>query len=135
MAPSDLATLYTSVAAPYRARGTWMVGTDMLTKILEWRDSTDQPIVQQMASSPSGLAIWGRPVVENPAFAAPASAVANAIAFGDMSTYHVVRLPVRAELSRDYRFSNDQLALRVIERVDGRLIDVAGVNKFTCSDT
>ncbi len=132
--PPDLSKLYTSLASPYRAAGTWQVSTAMLEKILSWRDSNQDMLIEPMSTSPSGLGLYGRPLVENPAMAAPASAT-KSIAFGDFSAYEVVRLPVRVEMSRDYKWSTDQVSLRVIERVDGRLIDAAAVAFLVAANT
>lgn len=134
VAPADLSKLYMSLASPYRSVGTWQVATGMLEKILAWRDSDGVPIALPLAESPSGLGIYGRPLVENPALAAPASAT-RSVAFGDFSAFTVVRLPLRVELSRDYKWSTDQVSLRVIERVDGRLIDTSAVKFLVSADS
>jgi HK97 family phage major capsid protein len=140
VAPYGLPTLYMSVAAPYRANGTWMASTTMITKMLEWRDANDNPIVLPMSDSPSGLGIYGRKLVENPGLAAVASASVS-LAFGDFSYYEVVRLPVRIEMSREATvdstslFQTDQVAIRVIERVDGALTLPDAVKTLTSADT
>ena len=59
--------------------------------------------------------------------AAVASA-SKSIAFGDFKKYFVQRVtPMRVELSKDYKFNTDQLALKTVERVDGDLVDTAAV--------
>lgn len=71
--------------------------------------------------------VEGRPVVENPAMEAVASA-SKSVLFGDMSRYCGRRVsPTRAELSKDYKFDTDQVALKVVERLDGALVDTAAV--------
>lgn len=130
----DLVSLYGSVASPYRSNGTWMVSSDAFTKILQFRDTNNQPIlIPGLGGAPA--TILGRPVVENPAMAAVGSA-SKSVAFGDFSRYVVVRVnPTRVELSRDYKFSTDQIALRTIERVDGDLIDTAAVAYLVSANT
>jgi len=51
--------------------------------------------------------------------AALASA-SKSFAFGWFKAYTAQRVaPMRVELSRDFKFQNDQLALKVVERWDG----------------
>lgn len=134
IAPADLPTLYMAVAAPYRARATWQASTTMFRKLLEWRDADGVPIAVPLTSSPSGPGLYGRPLVENPAMTAIGSATSS-LAFGDFSAYEVVRLPVRVELSREDLWTTDQVSLRVIERIDGRLIDAAAVAYLVAADS
>ena len=58
--------------------------------------------------------------------AAVASAT-KSVAYGDFSRYFVRKTPTRVDMSQDYKFSTDQLALRTVERVDGDLIDTVSV--------
>jgi HK97 family phage major capsid protein len=79
------------------------------------------------------MTLLGRPLHENADLAAVASASVS-VAFAAWDHYHVARLPVRIEASRDYKFSTDQVALRVIERVDGRLVG-SGIKILVSDDT
>ena len=78
---------------------------------------------------------YGRPVIENPAMVAVASAT-KSVLFGDMSAYYtrIVGGP-RVEFSRDYKFNTDQLALRTIIRLDGNLIDAAAIKSLVSANT
>jgi HK97 family phage major capsid protein len=78
---------------------------------------------------------YGRPVYENAAMAAVASATTSVL-FGDLSAYYtrIVGAP-RVEFSRDYKFNTDQLALRSIIRVDGNLLDAGAIKKLVSANT
>ena len=135
IAPADLPGLFMSVAAPYRNRGTWMASTTAFQKILEWRDQNDKPIVHMDPTQAIPTSLYGRPLVENPAMAAVASATVS-LAFGDFgAAYSVVALPLRVELSKDFAFGTDQIALRSILRLDGAVIDSAALAELTSADT
>lgn len=134
-AASDLIDLFYSLAAPYRANASWMVSNTALAKMRKFRDSTGQLIW-----GPAGLpgqpdTFLGRPVFENPHMAAVASA-AKSVSVGDFSKY-VIRdvLPMRVDLSDQYKFSTDQLALRVVTRRDGDLPDAIAVKYQVCANT
>ena len=124
--PDDLIDLFFGLAAPYRQNGTWQASSTGVAKIRKLKNADgDYMWVQGLAGAPD--TVLGRPIYENPAMAAVASA-SKSVAFGDFSRYHVRRVtPVRVELSRDYKFSTDQLALKTVERVDGDLVDAAGI--------
>lgn len=129
----DLIDLYGSVAAPYRSQGAYMMSPDALAKVLTWRDSSGHPIWD--LGSGGRLTILGRPVYENPAMAAVASA-SKSVLFGDLSRYVVRRVtPLRIELTRDYKFDTDQVALKTVERLDGNLVDTAAVAYLVSANT
>ena len=77
------------------------------------------------------MAVWvagqpetllGRPIYENPAMAN--GSAAKAVAFGDFSRYIVHRVtPTRVEASIHSSWTTDEIQLRVIERVDGDLVN------------
>ena len=126
----DAYTLYYALAAPYRLSGSFQ--TNSMARIRQWRDNNNQPVFQPSLIVGSPDMLIGRPIYENPAMAAAGSAN-TALAFGDFSQYYVVNVaPVRVDISRDYKFNTDQLALRVATRRGGDLIDAAAV-KFLVS--
>lgn len=124
--PDDLIDLFYGRAAPYRQMGTWLASSTALSKIRKLKNSNDDYLwTQGLGGQPD--TVLGRPIFENPAMAAVASA-SKSVVFGDTSRYFVRRVtPARVELSRDYRFSTDELALKTVERIDGNLIDTAAV--------
>lgn len=132
---TDLATLYYGLAAPYRANASWMMATTALRKTRQMRDSTNQPIWNAPLAAGMPESIWGRPVYENPAMAAVASAT-KSVACGDFSEYYIRDVvPLRVDISDQYKFSTDQLALRIITRRDGDLPDVTAVRYLVSADT
>jgi HK97 family phage major capsid protein len=130
----DLVDLWGSVAAPYRSTGVWQLSTDAFVKVQRFRDDNGNlALIPGLQGGPPTL--LGRPVYENPAMAAVASA-SKSVAFGDFKGYWVRRVtPVRIELSRDYKFNTDQVALKVIERIDGDLVDTAAVKTLVSANT
>ncbi len=134
--PHDLLDLYYSLAAPYRNSpgAGWMASVEGIAKMRKYRDSNNQFLwdVSLVAGQPDTFN--GRPVYENPAMAAPASATKSFL-FGDLSAYWVRRTPIRVEFSKDYKFNTDQLALRTIFRVDGNLPDAVAVKYIVSANT
>lgn len=124
--PDDIIDLFFGRAAPYRSVGTWQASTTGVAKIRKLKNADgDYMWVQGLGGAPD--TVLGRPIYENPAMAAVASA-SKSVAFGDFSRYFVRRVtPARIDLSREYKFSTDQVALRTIERIDGDLVDTAAV--------
>lgn len=134
-AASDLVDLFYSLAAPYRANASWMVSNSALIKMRKFRDSTGQFLWSPALQAGQPESFLGRPVYENPHMATVASA-AKSVAVGDFSKY-VIRdvLPMRVDLSEHYKFSTDQLALRVVTRRDGDLPDVIAVKYQVAANT
>ena len=138
--PSDLIDLFMSPAAGYRLPGvaSWQVATDSMTKIRKIKDSNGNfmynPLGNGIADTAPGGSLLARPLWENPAMAAPAS-ISKSPAFGDFSAYYVRRLPLRVDTSVDFKFQDDQVAIRTILEVDGDLVDTAAVHYMISADT
>ena len=138
--PSDLIDLFMSPAAGYRLPGvaSWQVATDSMTKIRKIKDSNGNfmynPLGNGIADTAPGGSLLARPLWENPAMAAPAS-ISKSLAFGDFSAYYVRRLPLRVDTSVDFKFQDDQVAIRTILEVDGDLVDTAAVHYMISADT
>lgn len=130
----DLITLYYTLAVPYRMNGSWQVSNTAAAKMRKARDSTGQLLWELSTQAGQPTNFLGRPVYENPAMAAVASA-SKSVAFGDFSRYFVRRLPLRVERSTEYKFSTDQLAIKVVERIDGDLVDTAAVAYLVSANT
>lgn len=124
--PTDLVGLFYKPAAPYRAVGSWMMNATSLGQARNARSTAGEFLWQPSLQVGQPETILGRPVYENPGMAN--GSAAKAVIFGDLSRYVVTRVvPIRVESSIHYKFNTDQIALRTIERVDGDLIDTAGV--------
>lgn len=124
---ADLVDLFYSRKAAYRSRGTWMASSTGMAKVRKLQDSTGQFLWQPSLAAGQPETVLGRPIYENADMAAVASA-SKSFAFGDFKRFYVRRVtPTRVEMSKDYRFATDELAIRVIERVDGDLIDANAI--------
>jgi HK97 family phage major capsid protein len=134
LGPIDLIDLKYTLASGYRQVGTYMVSTTALAKMRKFRDSNKQFLFQPSLIAGVPDQFDGSTVVENPAMAAVASA-SKSVLFGDLSRYFVRRMPTRIDVSSEYKFNTDQLAIRVIERVDGDLVDTAAVNYLISANT
>lgn len=125
--PDDVIDLFYGRKAAYRRRGNWMASTTGLAKVRKLQDSTGQKIWQPSLIPGQPETVLGRPIFENPDMAAVASA-SKSLLFGDTHRYVVRRVgTARVELSRDYKFNSDQLAIKVVERLDGDLRDANAV--------
>lgn len=132
--PGDIVDLFYGRAQPYRRVGNWMASSTGLAKIRKLQDSTGQLIWQPSLVAGQPETVLGRPIFENPDMATPASA-AKSVLFGDTHRYFVRRAgALRIEISRDYKFNTDQLAIKAVERLDGELVDGAAVAYLVCAN-
>lgn len=119
----DCIALKNSVPSPYRNAQTsaWQVSNSALTKMQQFRDSSNQPLWYAAANPGVADRFAGRPIYENPAMAAVASASLS-VAFGDFYQY-VVRevVPIRVERSADWQFGTDLITLKTVFTMDGQL--------------
>lgn len=132
--PHDLVDLFYGRAAGYRTNGSWMMSTTAITKARKFRDNNNQFIWDPSLVAGQPDRFLGRPVYENPSMAAVASA-SKSVAFGDFSRYFIRRLPLRVEVSDEYKFSADQRAIKVVERTDGDLVDTAAIAYLVSANT
>lgn len=135
-AAKDLVDLYYGLAIPYRQNAAWMVSTTAAAKMRAFRDSTGGFLWEPGNLRGQGGIdrFLGLAVYENPAMAAVASAT-KSVAVGDFSKYFIRRLPLRVERSQEYKFSTDQLAIKVVERLDGNLVDTAAIRYLVSANT
>lgn len=126
--PPDLATLYVSVAAPYRSTGTWIVSNDALAKLYQLRDSQQQPVLFNAAGN-NFPTLFGRPVVVDPGLAAVGSA-SKSVLFGDFhqALTMVRRTPIDVLVSREAYYASDEVGVRVIDRSAGAVIDAVAAS-------
>jgi HK97 family phage major capsid protein len=131
---ADLIDLMYTRAAPDRMRGAFMASSTGMAKMRKMRSSTGEFLWDTSLVTGAPPTFNGRPVYENPGMAAVASATKSFL-FGDLKRYFVRRLPLRVDISTDYKFNTDQVALRTIERIDGDLIDTAAVAYLVSANT
>ena len=125
--PNDIIDLFYGRKAAYRRRGNWMASSTGLAKIRKLEDANGQKIWQPSLIPGQPETVLGRPIFENPDMAAVASA-SKSVLFGDTHRYVVRRVgTARVEISRDYKFNTDELALKVVARLDGDLLDANAV--------
>lgn len=133
-APYDLVSFMYGLAAPYRSVGTWMVSTTAYAKIRGFRDADKNFLWDPGINGGEPDRFLGRPIVENSAMAAVASAT-KSILFGDLSRYFVRRTPFRVQVSDEYKFSTDQLAVKTVVRLDANVVDTAGIKYLVSANT
>jgi HK97 family phage major capsid protein len=134
-AASDCVDAFYALAAPYRQNASWLVANTALAKMRKFRDSTGQFLWGPALQAGQPESFLNRPVYENPAMAAVASA-AISVSVGDFSLYMIRDVvPVRIDRSIEYKFNTDQIALRVVTRRDGDLPDTTGIRAFRCANT
>jgi HK97 family phage major capsid protein len=135
--PTDLLQLFGTLVSGYRnsTSSGWMVSSTAATKMRIFKDGTGNFMWDPSLVAGQPDRFYGRPVYENAAMAAVASATTSVL-FGDLSAYYtrIVGAP-RVEFSRDYKFNTDQLALRSIIRVDGNLLDAGAIKKLVSANT
>lgn len=132
--PADLIDLMHQVPSSIRTTGVFQASTTAMAKIRKFRDSNKQFIYQPAIAAGMPDTLFGRPIYENPAMDAVASA-SKSVAFGDFSQYYVARTPLRVDVSKEYAYGTDQLALRVLWRVAGTLVDTTAVKYLVSSNT
>lgn len=134
-AAADLIDAFYALAAPYRANASWVVSNTALAKMAKFRDANGafQYVSANVVGQPDRF--LNRPVYENPAMAAVASASIS-VSVGDFSKY-IIRevVPVRVDRSVEYKFNTDQVALRYITRRDGDLPDTTAIRAIRNANT
>ncbi len=126
----DLIDLYYSVAAPYRANASWVMADGSMAAIRKLKDTTGQYLFQPSLVAGTPDTILGKPVYFDPSM--PAYGVgANAIAFGDLSTYFVrIVNGIRFEVDTSVGFKEDLVYYKTVMRVDGAATDVNAIKAF-----
>lgn len=78
--------------------------------------------------------LMGRPIYENPAMAAVASA-SKSVAVGDFRQYVIRQLPLRVDVSAEYAWGSDGMAIRIIYEADGDLMHATAIRYLISGDT
>ena len=125
----DLMSLFYSLAQPYRLSpgAAWQVSNSALQKMRKAKDTVGQYLWVPSLLVGTPDMFLGKPVRENPAMSAVASA-SKSVAFGDFSAYIIREVNgFRVDRSTDYAFNTDQVALKTVWRVDGNLPDALAI--------
>lgn len=135
LAAADLVDLYYSLAAPYRRNASWVVSNTAIAKMRKFRSSTGEFLWNPALQAGQPASFLNLPVYENPAMAAVASA-SKSVAVGDFSRYIIRSVePMRVDLSTEYKYNTDQVAIRVITRRDGNLPDAIAIKYLVSANT
>ena len=138
--PSDILGMLYSLDYGYRSQAVLTVSSASAKAIFGWRDAQGNGLVLPASAGATARAaggaaiagfVWGVPIVVNDDLADDGSAVTTALAIGDFSAFLVNALPLRVEISKDYRFANDQWAIRTILELDSGVVDAAAIKKWT----
>lgn len=132
--PLDIIELYHVLPVPWRAVGTWQMSNDALAKVRAFRDANGMFLFDPGLIQDFQPRILGRPVYENPQLAAVASA-SESVAYGDFSQYYIRQLPLRVDISNEYAWSSDGIALRIIYEGDGDLMHATAIRYLVSDDT
>jgi HK97 family phage major capsid protein len=132
--PSDIVDLFHSVAVPYRAVGAWMVSTTAMAKIRKFRDSQGMYMYDPGIANSPQPSLLGKPVYENPSMAAVAS-VSKSVIFGDWSQYHIRRVPLRVDVSTEFLWGSDGVAIRTILETDGDITHPTAIRPLVSANT
>lgn len=135
-APADLLiTHYYSLAAAYRARGTWLMNSSTLSAVRKLKDGTTgvylwQPSYQ--AGQPE--TILGRPVIEIPDMDSVGSA-AEPILFGDIATaFRIVDREAMSILVNPYLLATNGITrIHATRRVGSAVVQPAAIKKIKCA--
>jgi HK97 family phage major capsid protein len=105
-----------------------------MSKIRQFRTSDGYYLYDPGLLNAFQPTLLGRPVLENPAMAAVASA-SKSVAYGDFSQYVIRQLPLRVDVSSEYGWGSDQMAIRIIYEGDGDLMHATAIRTLVSDDT
>jgi HK97 family phage major capsid protein len=106
----------------------------MLKKARKWTDSQGRYLWQPAISQGQG-SLDDQPVWEDPGLASPASAT-KSVLYGDWSSAVILKMmPLRVQISQDYRFNQDQLAVKCVLRVGAAVMDPAAAAALVSANT
>jgi len=78
--------------------------------------------------------LLSRPMYENPSMAAVASA-SKSVVFGDFSNYIIRQLPLRVDVSSEFKWGSDGMAIRIIYEADGDIAHASAIKYLVSDDT
>jgi HK97 family phage major capsid protein len=126
---NDLIALYHSVLAPYRANASWVMNDSTAASLATIKNDIGDYVWRTGVTAGEPDTLLGKPVVTDPGI--PEVVLGSptpqpVVGFGDISRAYVVRLAgeFRIEQSSDVGFATDEIAIRYIQRADGRVRDL-----------
>ena len=122
----DLIDLKYGRQAPYRKSGVWVMANSAIKKVRKFHDQNGLYYFNAASNPQDTDSFDGNPVYEDPFLAAAASA-SKSVVFGDAGMVVVKQMPLRVATSMDFRFNQDQVALKTVYRAGGALPDVTAL--------
>lgn len=128
---ANLISLYGSLPSQYRFNSSFIMASSTLTTIAQLLDGDNRSLLLPSLSSDVPTTLFGRPVYLDDNMPALGTSK-KSIWFGDMSRYYAVRFAQRLtiDVSRDYAFNRDMTTYRVLQRLDGRIVDTNAARVF-----
>ena len=127
----ELIDLYHSLSRPYRSGASWLMNDTTIKEIRKLQDANDQYIWQPGMQAGEPDRLFGKPVYA--AGDMPDTATGEiAVLFGDFSYYTIADRGPRVLIRLNELYAaNGQVAFRIHERVDGKVILSAAIKKLT----
>lgn len=123
----DLVSATIELPTKYHANARWLMRTDTYRSIMGMTDGNDRALfLQDMLTSPKNHTLLGYPVELNDNLLNTYGGADRNIYFGDFTGYWKVKKAnggYELAMSDQYKFANNQIAIRVIEYDCGRLAD------------
>lgn len=113
----DVLSLEFSRQAPYREAGVYVASNSALLRAKRWKDGMGQYIwPADAAVAGQAQTLNGHPVYEDP-YLPVVAASSKSLVFGQASTLIIKASPLRVDLSRDFRFQTDEVAVKSVWRI------------------
>lgn len=128
----EIIDTFYSLSTPYRAGAAWLFNDATIAEVRKLKEATTGNYLWAPGFAGTPDTILGKPVYTSPSM--PGLGAGNVVAvFGDFASY-VVRFAggIRVEYSQDFHFDTDQTAFRGLLRLDGALVDSAGLRSLRC---
>lgn len=129
LAYSDLTALFTSLDERYRMNAHWFMNDTVYAGILDLEDNQGRPIFSQRMDAPPPKMLLGRPIHINNNLSGGSGTTEAEIYFGDPRYYalfdeNILAVAISSEAGDDTggAFSSNQIWVRVIESIDGKML-------------
>jgi HK97 family phage major capsid protein len=103
-------------------------------KIRKFRDTNGMFMFDPGLTQDFIPTLLGRPIYENPAMAAVASA-SKSVAVGDFKQYVIRQLPLRVDTSTEFGWGTDSVSIRIIYEADGDLMHPTAIRYLVSGNT